>query len=550
MEEGMISWIQNVLERKGRIVFIILLAVVVVAFVFVIGETPGCVSKAPGTQARDYYGYNLDSEAQMRPLVQEVLISSIVNRGRRPQDAQMLEQEMLSRAALLHMADQVGIPAPSQSAFVTFLAEIPFFQDAEGNFDPDRVTSFLDMSQLSRQFDEATINRALANDFRIRQLMQSVAPPGFTIPFDVEEQARRLSAVYDLSVGTLSEDAVEFEFDPEEEDLETFFSQRVEAYRIPESRMLVLVSFLPENFSARVEDPSESELSGFFDRNRADFVEEDAGNPADALPKLDKVRDAVVAQWKAEQAETLARKAAEEFVYAVFDQEIGMDDPQRAQLAAGFGGVLKELPPMKGQTPPEGVDLPAQSVAEAARLDSIRHFSDPFEREDGVGVLLLEEIIPSRIPALSEVRETVLADLRQEDKRAAFVEKGEQVRADLATALAEGKTFADAAVEQGLSTESFENVGWDEQPEGFDNGLLRRAETLPDGTVSPMVVTGGKGTFLFVSARGAPAFAPDSETYIETRRMIASDNSRRFLSSFVGDLIQAGLAQAQSDVVR
>ena len=547
----MISWIQNVLERKGRIVFLILLAVVVVAFVFVIGETPGCVGGQPGGAVdRNYYGYNLNSEADTRELIQEVIISSLVNRGQRPRDSRMLQQEFLSRAALLHLAERAGVPSPSQQAFAAFLSEIPFFQGPDGNFDPNRVTSFLDMSELSRQFSEPVINRALNNDFRVRQLMDSLAPPGYTIPFDVEQQARRMNAFYDLATATLSRDAVEASFDPSKEEVETFFTQRVEAYRIPETRILSLAVFEPNSYVENVPDPTESELRDYFDANRSRYADPEAEDPKDALPTLEKARQEVLADWKAEQAEILARKASEDFVYRLFDEEIAMNSAAVEETAARFGTSLQSLPPLRGDQAPSGVELPQEALAEARRLDEIRYFSDPFPVENGVGVLLLEEVRASRIPELSEVREEVIADLRAEKEEEAFVARGEEIRESLQSRISQGESFVEAGEDLGLEVQSFPVASWENVPDGLRPSVLRRAETLPNGEVSPMSVNEQGGSFLFVRSRGAPPVDPDTERYEETRNFLASDNSRRFTSSFVNDLVQVGLARAEPESER
>ncbi len=546
----MISWIQNMLERKGRIVFIILLAVVVVAFVFVIGETPGCVSNAPGTQARDYYGYNLDSERDMRTLAQEVIVSSIVTRGQRPRTSEQMNQEMLSRAALLYLADVANVPQPSQQSLLLYLSEIPFFQNDQGTFDPNRLTNFLDMTQLNRQFDQQTIDRALNNDYRIRQLMDSIAAPGFTLPYDIEEQVRRMDASYDLSTARLPEDLVDFTFDPSEEEIETFFSQRVEAYRIPETRILAQVSFVPEAYAEALEEPTDEEIRTYFNDNRTRYLDEDAEDPAQALPQLEEVRGEVVSDLKEQQAETLARQKSEEFVYALFDQDIGMNDPKVQEMASTLGGSMKKLDPMVGTTPPANSDLPAQAWTEAGRLDSLRYFTDPFETEESVEVLLLVEERPSYIPELSEVREEVLADLEEQRFQEALVAYGAEVREKISSKIAEGTPFTDAARDLGLETQSFDGVSWEDLPEGLGSDVLQRAESLPDEEVSPMVVTEEGGSFLFVESRGAPEFSPESEEYQQTREFLASGNARNFTSSFLSDLIQSGLAKAEGGTNR
>lgn len=546
----MISWIQNLLERKGRVVFIILLGVIIVAFVFVIGETPGCVSNAPGTQERNYYGYNLNSEREMRLLASEAIISSIVTRGQRPQSDQQINQEILSRAALLYLADAANIPQPSQATLLQYLSGIPFFQNDQGNFDPNRLNNFLDMTQLSRQFDQATIDRTFNNDFRIQQLMESIAAPGYTLPYDIEKQTRRMNATYDLSTAILPEELVEFTFEPTEEQIETFFSQRVEAYRIPETRMLAQISFTPEAYAAEMPEPSEVEVQEFFDNNRTLYLDEEAEDPSKALPQLENVREQVVADLKQQQAEMTARQRSENFVYALFDQEIEMNDPRIQDMISSLGATETVLEPMVGTTPPGDSTLPARAWSEAARLDSIRYFSDPIETEDGVEVILLRDVIPSTLPELSQVREEVLADLKKEQMQEALVAYGEQIRAKISAKVAEGSSFAQAAGDLGLQVQSFTGAGWEDLPEGLAPATLQRAETLPDGEVSPMVVTDSGGSFLFVESRGAPAYTPEAEQYQQTRDFLASGNSRRFVSSFLSDLVQNGLARADAGLNR
>ncbi|MGE9291214.1 MAG: hypothetical protein ACQKBT_09505, partial [Puniceicoccales bacterium] len=529
----MISWIQNALEKKGRVIFIILLAVVIVSFVFVIGETPGCVGSEPGAQVQKFYGYSLNAEAdpRSRALVQEVIISSIVNRGQQPQNEQMLTQEFLSRAALLHLADEANIPEPNQEAFIQYLSSVPFFQDATGAFDPNRVTSFLDMTQLSRQFDEATINLALSNDYRIQQLMLSISPPGFTLPFEIEEQTRRAAATYDLKLAKLSEENLDLSIEPTEEQLQDYFTQHVEAYRTPESRVFFTATFSPANYISDVEEPTTAQIKAFFSNNRSNYLNENAEDPASALPQLDAVRDQVIADWKEAEAVNLARHSSEEFVYTLFDKGIAMGSPELEETLAGFSAGVNPLPPMVGNVPPADTGLPAAAFNEGARLDNIRYYSDPIETDEGISVLILSEIIPSSIPDFASVKDEVLANYTAQAKQEALVSQGEEIRTQLTALLAEGQSFDEAASSLNLEVESFDSVGWENIPEGLPNAAIQRAEQLPDHEVSPMVVTNSGGNFLYVESRGAPEFSSDSEEYQRTQEILGLGTSRLFISS-------------------
>ena len=78
---SMISWIQNHLIRHGRWIFITLLVVVIVAFVFTIGNTPGCTTDRSSYTAQNFYGYDLNSPRDRQILTQKVDLSTLVGTG-------------------------------------------------------------------------------------------------------------------------------------------------------------------------------------------------------------------------------------------------------------------------------------------------------------------------------------------------------------------------------------------------------------------------------------------------------------------------------------
>jgi len=537
----MISWIQHLLQTKGRFLFIILLGVVIVSFVFVIGETPGCVTPQAGTVERKYYGYNLDSQASTREMIEEVIISSIINRGQQPRDSQMMEQEFLSRAALLSLADELNIPAPSQRAFQRYLAGIPMFQDEQGRLDPSRITNFLDMAQLSQQFTEATINRTLTNDYRLRQVVDIIAAPGFALAYDVESQARRNESVYSLSVAFLDKSAFEPDLEITESGLETFYRQRAESYRVPETRILELVLFSPESYLDSIEEPGSEVLQTYFDNNILRYMDEESQE----MPSLENVRIEVWKDWKAEQADHKARVMAEEFVYEIFDREMTIGDPEYLALLEAYKVEPKELSPMIGGTPPETHLLKPDQFIIARRLDSIRFYSDPIETNEGLAVLLLKEILPPRIPELNEIREVVKKDYKTTMRRRAFVEYGQNVRSAIEEAISGGQTFAEAAEARGLQVEEHQNVSWTNQPERLPRGSMQEIENLPDLEVSSMEVTENQGVFLFVHNRKAPLVPENTMEFATMRNILTSDHAQRYVASFLDEMIQIGLVQAE-----
>lgn len=547
----MIAWIQNVLERKGRILFILLLAVVIVSFVFVIGETPGCVGTERGAQARDYYGYDLNSPNETNELVEEVILSAILSTGRFPQGQAQIEQGFLTRAALLAQADRLGVPPPDDEALRDYLATLPFFRGEDGSFDAARLRQFLDSTGLEARFSAGALDRTLHSDFRIGKVLDALEEPGLALPPAVEREARLNEARYDLRVARLPRAGLDLGVEVSEEDLEVFFSQRVENYRIPETRLLDLVVFPAEAQLDAIGEPTEAELQAFWEANRADYQPDDAAGASEEGSgarevELAAVRSQVVADWKEAQAGQRAQRQAEEMVYQLFDQGIERGEDAVADQLTVHDGEKVETIELVGEESPGRPEIPDEVWAEARRLDELRYFSDPFAYGDGAAVLLLEEVLPSRIPDLAEVRAAVEEDFRAAEEEEAFVARGAELRGELQGAVAAGEDFRTAAESLGLAVEAYDEVSRRNLPETLDLSVLPTVAELPDGEVSSMSVNRQGGRFLWVESRSAPAVEPGSEAYEQARARLAAASARRFTGSLVSSLVEAGLARAES----
>ena len=123
----MISWIQNHLIRHGRWIFISLLVVIIVAFVFTVGNTPGCTTNRSNYVAENFFGYDLNSPIDQEILGQRTNLSQLLSTGRPVQNNQQFAQLIPQRVALLHLADLMSVPAPSIEALGEYLRTRPLF---------------------------------------------------------------------------------------------------------------------------------------------------------------------------------------------------------------------------------------------------------------------------------------------------------------------------------------------------------------------------------------------------------------------------------------
>ena len=163
----MISWIQNHLIRHGRWIFLSLLALIIVAFVFTIGNTPGCTTDRSGYQENLFYGIDLNAPREREVIIEKVQLSAFLN-GQQIRSEEQFQSQLTSRIALLHLADELGVPAPDQASLADFITTKNAFRGADGEFSADAYTSFVDNISLLNLFVDSystTLNLFVSNSF-------------------------------------------------------------------------------------------------------------------------------------------------------------------------------------------------------------------------------------------------------------------------------------------------------------------------------------------------------------------------------------------------
>ena len=187
----MISWIQNHLIKHGRWVFLTLLAIIIIAFVFTIGNTPGCTSNQSNYTKQLFYGYDLNSSHEMNSLSKKVSLSAILRSGRPIQNEQQFQSQLTGRIALLHLADEIGVPPPGQEAISTYIQSMAAFRGPDGQFSPDAYTRFIDSIESNPNMQQDLIVVVLEEDYRIDQVRKVLYGPGYFLPSEANSQVQR-----------------------------------------------------------------------------------------------------------------------------------------------------------------------------------------------------------------------------------------------------------------------------------------------------------------------------------------------------------------------
>lgn len=561
----MISWIQHHLIRHGRWIFLTLLALIIVAFVFTIGNTPGCTTDRSGYQENLFYGIDLNAPREREVIFEKVQLSAFLN-GQQIRSDEQFQTQLTNRIALLHLADEIGVPSPSEEAIRDYITTKNAFRGPDGEFSPDAYTRFVDNIESNPRSQQGLVLIVLEEDFRINQIGSVLSGPGYLLPSEALAQTQRNRTKFTLATAQLSFAQFDPEIEAGDEALREYYEANKLRYEIPERIQASYVYFDQDDYEDQVPEAAEAELREHFIANRAKFVadfeaanpatDEDgesastdaetaeavSSEPAEAVTFND-VRDAVAQSYLIEQETRAANQAAQNFAVSLYRGEIKRDSAAFNSLLNESGLSLTEIEPYTLAGARQRA-LSAELLESAFKLGGNRYYSDAYPVDGGFAVLIYEGRIAPEIPDFEAVRAEVAADYKAEEKRRLFNEKGESLQAELEAKISEGTAFVEAAEALGLSAQSYETFSAQEAPRELDRNALQRAQSMQSGEVSPMLTSGGSsGTFVYVENKEVPEIASDDEDLSQAGDYLARFAAYTSGASFSNELVFRGLPE-------
>ena len=546
----MITWIQNHLIRHGRWIFLTLLTVIIVAFVFTIGNTPGCTSDQSAYREQNFYGYDLNSPREMGIMSEKVSLSAILNTGRPIQSDQQFQSQLTSRIALLHLADEIGVPAPDQKTLEGFIKSKAAFRGPDGQFSRDAYTSFVDNIESNPRMPQGLFIVVLEEDYRIDQIGNALSGPGYLLPSEALAQTQRSETSLKLATAEISYADFTPEVAPSEEALTAYYTANTSRYEIAERIQASYITFSAASYTDQIVAAEESDLRAHFIANRARFV---AAYEA-AQPKADdaeaekpavtfeNVRDAVVTDLAAEAAKRIANEAAQSFAYALYNDNIEQDSAAFNKLLNESSLTLTEIAPYTAEGAARRA-LSTEMLESAFALSKSRYFSDAYEIDGGFGVLIFTGRIDPEIPAFETVAAVVTADYTAEEKRRLFNENGERLETELKAKVADGSTFVEAAEALGLKATANEAFKVGEAPRTFNQSALQKAQSMDAGDISPMLTSGDTGVFVYVETKDVPEIAADDENLTQAQSFLKRYASYVSSNALVSELVARGISE-------
>ena len=594
----MISWLQTHAQKHYKWLFFLLLAVVIVAFVLTITPAGGGLSGS-GQRLREveFFGYNLASDRDVRSLLVGAEISTWINRGQRSQSQDQLQELSLIRTAYLALAKSIGIPGPNPDDFRDYIRSKRAFMDESGKFSEDVFTKFKDSIDASPQLSQEQVAESLIDDFRIERLQEAMTGPGFILPFEASRQVVRLDTIWSVDVASIDFSIFQPAIEVEEEALQEFYTENSFRYEEREKIQLSALVFLGDRYRDQVPDPSRADLEAYFAENLATYqenfekewralreaqrateedsvategavpeAEEDANVEPDiaADPKpmdlavdstdetppavaFDDVIDQVTEKWKKNRANRRAAEAAVDFTVRLYKDRINRDSPEFNALIDQFGAERRLITAYAQGSRPYVPWISGTALDAAHSLNQERYYSDVDQTDEGAAILVFQNMIESKIPELGKNRSRVERDYRREERRALFDKRGEEIKTALDAALAAETSFAEAALLEGLTVETFEDFTSRDPPEAFNPSLFTHNESLEPGQISPMVFLANSGKFVHLKSKELPEITSDLTTVDVQQKNLALTVNYFNAQALISEVVAKELDQAKPE---
>ncbi len=552
----MISWIQKTFQHHFKAIFSVLLALIIVSFVFTIGASGGFGTTERRLVDRPFFGYNLSLQKDAQRLTGSAEISFSLNPS---YEYQGLEDYAFQRAAKLHLADQWHIPASTDNEIKDAVTKLRAFAGQDGQFDAKAYTNFRDSLKTNpRGLTEADVVRIIGEDIRAEKVTKLLSGPGYALPVDVKLFLARQDTKWTLATASVDYTSFSPTLKPADADLTKFFEENAFRYEVAPRVVASYADFSALNFISTV-TVSEAEVRAYYDANPSRFPKPASVKPADdktPAPKADPAADyaaarpQVEATLKLERAQKAAAKAASDLSLAIYENKVPVSGIE--SFLAKNKLTAKTLAPFTREAGPAELGGSQEVAAEAFKLPrEDRYYSEAVNVPAGAIVLFWKETQSARKSTFAEVRERVSADWIKNEKDKAFVALGKTIKSQLETRLKAGDTIekaADAAAASaGVKIEAKSIAAFTPRtrPQDLDYTVLGALERLEKGQVSDMFINAEKGLLVYAADKTAPDLTEANPQFVTMRNQIAAANARNTATAYIAELVAAELKKSE-----
>lgn len=555
----MISWLQTNFQKHFRVLFIVLLGVIIVAFVFTIGAAPGIGDGRNQNRDIQFFGNEFSTETQRQEFFNTAYYSAMLTGA--PLNQDQLTQYAFNRAAALHLADLHNIPGPNSEQLTQHIQELGMFQGPDQTFSREAYVRFRDEIRASGRISEGALSQIIADDYRVNKIFEALSSPGFVLESEVIQDLVLDQTIWSVIVAEYDFANFSPEIDYSEEKLEAFYAANSFRYASPARRTISFVEFRALDFIPEVEVDEES-LRDYFARNSYKYtktVEAPPSEEADAEPaapttepaSFEESRDQVEFDYKLEEAKKIGQKKAENLALALVeaDNALGATDSLSTErietLIENRGYKTKRTTPFARNEKPIGLNWSQNLIALSFQLTENHIYSQPVIEGDSTFVLYLESENEEFVPNFKTVEPRVRSDYAEDEARRLRSVKGEELAEALKAA--DTDSFTTEAEANGLTVSEYKDFKRRDTVDGLDAGLIFSISELDEGEVSDATIREDKAYIVQVVKKEVPQIAADGEEYTTRMEALKRNYEQYAVSQYISkltndELVRSGLA--------
>lgn len=557
----MISWLQTNFQKHFRVLFIVLLGVIIVAFVFTIGAAPGIGDGRNQDRNIQFFGNEFSTDSQRQEFFNAAYYSALLTGA--PLNQDQLTQYAFNRAAALHLADLHNIPGPNSEQLTEHIQQLGMFQGPDQTFSREAYVRFRDEIRASGNISEGALSLIIADDYRVNKVFDGLSSPGFVLESEVIQDLVLDQTVWSVNVAEYDFANFSPEIDYSEEKLEAFYVQNSFRYASPTRRTISFVEFEALDHIAEVEVTEES-LQDYFARNSYKYKktveappsEDPEAEPAAPITEpatFEESRDQVEFDFKLEEAKKIGQTKAENLALALVeaDNAMGTTDSlsidRIESLIEKRGYQTKRTTPFARNETPIGLNWSQNLIALSFQLTENHIYSQPVIEGDSTFVLYLESENEEFVPNFKTVEPRVRENYAEDEARRLGSSKGQEL-ADALKAV-DADSFKAEAEARGLKVSEYNEFKRRDTVEGLDAGLIFSASELEKDGVSDVTIREDKAYIVQVTKKEIPEITRDDEEYTTRMEVLKSNYAQYSVSQYISkltndELVRSGLATA------
>lgn len=483
----MITWIQRVLTRHYKWMFVLLILCVALPFIFNVGASPGLTSGKEKSGRQMFFGINLNDPDQAQELLRDAAASHYMNTGQPMVSEQQAQSLSLSRPALLKLAEDLQIPGPSDQELVAYIKTKNAFKDEEGNFSPEAYDNFLEQINADPEASEDHIRDVLSQDYKMDAVVHAIGGQAYVNPYEAILSVSRARTKWSIQVATLDYDDVE--------------------------KSIVL---------------SDEALNKFYEEHKANYM---------TAPKV-KASYVVFENKKFDGNVAKAGDAASDFLFKIYDNDIKYKSETFKSLLSGNNLKLKELPAYTRTSYLEKSDLPVKLLDQAFALNADHYYSDMVEIKDGVAILFYDNVVPAGQLSFDDVKTRVSDDYRSSQREKMVQVRGVTLKEGIEKAMKDGKSFEKSAHGEHLVVDTYKDFELSNPPAAIaQNIVLLRLLSMEEGQLSELIKTDQMAYLVYVNKKIVPEVTADDKEVLALEQNLKLMAPRARAQSFINALI-------------